>query len=268
MEEGDKYICENERLQAEEPIQLHLPLHSTQWWLDYSISPSSCLDHHSNPQQTLCLPISSISNNFWNVDNIESGSGYGLPNTNEYPILPCESSSSFSSGSSSLASPLGGTIGHQSFEPDTFHDIEANAFCKSPVQLQWTHEQFPNSTQPSTTPQPPTQLPKKQRPPILNSEPSYRHNLVERKYRSKLNTEYETLLSVLPPELIAEVNEARKAVKQPEKSLSKSEVLELAKEHIQMLEMERKDLENQNKVLGAEIEMLMEVWLGSEEGGG
>ena len=96
---------------------------------------------------------------------------------------------------------------------------------------------------------------------VIPSKGRKDHNLIEKKYRSKLNGQFETLLASLPPELVAEVNEARVAARQPEKAISKAEVLSLAKEHIEKLEKQRAALEKQRGTLRVGIRDLKDMWM-------
>ncbi|KAJ2904945.1 hypothetical protein MKZ38_006810 [Zalerion maritima] len=79
------------------------------------------------------------------------------------------------------------------------------------------------------------------------------HNMVERNYRTRLNTEYEKLLLAVP-------------VPSDGKKLSKHEVLELAREHIQSLEAECAVMRDENTELKKRIEELTALYQGASQG--
>ncbi|KAF8864822.1 hypothetical protein BDZ45DRAFT_669197 [Acephala macrosclerotiorum] len=85
------------------------------------------------------------------------------------------------------------------------------------------------------------------------SDGNSKHNLTEKRYRSRLNDKFENLLSALPPSLVADTHTG---AEHPEKKISKAEVLILAKEHIRALERAAEDLEGQNQALSDDIERL------------
>ncbi|CAG8960972.1 hypothetical protein HYFRA_00002510 [Hymenoscyphus fraxineus] len=64
------------------------------------------------------------------------------------------------------------------------------------------------------------------------------HNLIERKYRNRLNQQFDTLLSVLPVGATLKTGEEESSAKR----ISKAEVLILAKERIESLEKENAEL--------------------------
>ncbi|TVY86583.1 Allergen Fus c [Lachnellula willkommii] len=83
------------------------------------------------------------------------------------------------------------------------------------------------------------------------------HNLTEKLYRNRLNGQFETLLSALPP-----AHDAGDARNGEEKRVSKAEVLMLAKEHIRALEQTRLELEKERSGLVDNVESLKGVWIG------
>ncbi|CZR51954.1 uncharacterized protein PAC_01831 [Phialocephala subalpina] len=85
---------------------------------------------------------------------------------------------------------------------------------------------------------------------------NFKHNLTEKRYRSRLNDKFETLLSALPPSLVADT---QTSADHPEKKISKAEVLILAKEHIRALERAAEDLEGQNQALSDDMERLRKM---------
>lgn len=81
------------------------------------------------------------------------------------------------------------------------------------------------------------------------------HNLVEKQYRNRLNSQFESLLSAIP-EQIRQGGEAENsdgaADLAADRRVSKGEVLEMARKHIQSLERERDILEKEkNELLGS-----------------
>lgn len=84
----------------------------------------------------------------------------------------------------------------------------------------------------------------------------HKHNQVEKKYRSKLNGSFDILFAALPHDLVAEIQDARKSTKQAEKAISKSEVLALAKGHIENLEDLMEELEREKMSLASEVASL------------
>lgn len=90
-----------------------------------------------------------------------------------------------------------------------------------------------------------------------NSALRANHNLTEKLYRNRLNGQFETLLSALPP-----AHDAGDARNGEEKRVSKAEVLILAKEHIRALEQTRLELEKERTGLVDDVESLKGVWIG------
>ena len=260
---------------------ISLPVQSDPYWQHSTFVPSICAIEAELSQQSLVL--FPTSDGFWDGEAIHTDIGYIPRDMNACRTLPYDSES-ISSGSSTQVSPLEGVLETQSLDfhapptYETYSHTQSNQIDQIPIsesarqpptKPRWTtSQQPPKSSLEQFAMTAPQQISNRARPPILNSEPSFRHNLVERKYRSKLNNEYEALLNVLPPTLVAEVNEARRAAKQPEKSISKSEVLGLAKDHIEMLEKEGMALEMQRRTLTADLERMKEIWLSSLGHGG
>jgi hypothetical protein len=91
--------------------------------------------------------------------------------------------------------------------------------------------------------------------PSCGSDPANRtnHNLIERKYRNRLNEQFETLLSALPA---SRGNNQNKDEEFRAKRISKAEVLILAKERIEALERERGKLEFERCKLREDLDML------------
>ncbi|KAF4446055.1 hypothetical protein F53441_10279 [Fusarium austroafricanum] len=94
------------------------------------------------------------------------------------------------------------------------------------------------------------------------------HNLVEKQYRNRLNAQFESLLNALPEQARHgdsgsgngngnEDNESDHA-NDPDKRVSKGEVLEMARKHIQALERERNQLELENLELQGNLRRLKE----------
>ncbi|KAG4432617.1 hypothetical protein IFR05_011913 [Cadophora sp. M221] len=88
----------------------------------------------------------------------------------------------------------------------------------------------------------------------------HNHNITEKRYRSRLNDQFDTLLSALPASSVAAIEGSSGGKEQPGRKISKAEVLILAKEHIQALETSREDLEEQNRRLTADMEHLEIAW--------
>ncbi|KAG9239166.1 hypothetical protein BJ875DRAFT_244318 [Amylocarpus encephaloides] len=89
--------------------------------------------------------------------------------------------------------------------------------------------------------------------PPSSADPQTRtnHNLIERKYRNRLNGQFETLLSALPTPA-----EDSSRDEETEKRISKAEILTLAKERIESLERDMEALENQRGKLRGNLDML------------
>jgi hypothetical protein len=78
------------------------------------------------------------------------------------------------------------------------------------------------------------------------------HNHVEKQYRNRLNGQFESLLQMLPREENGLANEKR---------VSKAEVLILAKKHIEELEREKRELEEENVGLEETVTELKKRWV-------
>ncbi|KAH9214173.1 hypothetical protein DL95DRAFT_446694 [Leptodontidium sp. 2 PMI_412] len=88
----------------------------------------------------------------------------------------------------------------------------------------------------------------------------HNHNITEKRYRSRLNDQFDTLLSALPASSVSAIEGSSGGKEPPGRKISKAEVLILAKEHIQALETSREDLEEQNRRLAADMEQLEVAW--------
>lgn len=86
------------------------------------------------------------------------------------------------------------------------------------------------------------------------------HNLVEKQYRNRLNAQFESLLSALPEQLRAgnngNGNTDEAEGNGADRRVSKGEVLEMARKHIQLLEQERAQLERENLELHGNLRRL------------
>lgn len=91
------------------------------------------------------------------------------------------------------------------------------------------------------------------------------HNLVEKQYRNRLNAQFESLLNALPEQARfggnasgngnGDENESDGA-NEADRRVSKGEVLEMARKHIQALEQERNQLERENLELQGSLRQL------------
>ncbi|CZR67384.1 uncharacterized protein PAC_17283 [Phialocephala subalpina] len=87
------------------------------------------------------------------------------------------------------------------------------------------------------------------------------HNMVEKQYRTRLNGQFSTLLSALPPDVVGtEVDGSVSVNSGAEKRVSKAEVLVLAKKHIENLERTKKSLEGDKRHLIEDVQRLKEAW--------
>lgn len=85
------------------------------------------------------------------------------------------------------------------------------------------------------------------------------HNQVEKQYRNRLNHQFERLLAILPtPSDDGEGVDGEDAARISDRRLSKVEVLDMARQHIQMLEKEASDLEQQRQELVTSIGRMTE----------
>jgi hypothetical protein len=78
------------------------------------------------------------------------------------------------------------------------------------------------------------------------------HNLIEKNYRTRLNGQFETLLSVLPEDVLGE------RVSSSERKVSKAEVLILASTRISQLENARSQLKGEQDELLGQVDLLRE----------
>jgi Helix-loop-helix DNA-binding domain len=93
------------------------------------------------------------------------------------------------------------------------------------------------------------------------SKNRFSHDQTEKRYRKRLNYQFENLLSALPVRLIAE---SEGSIGGPddrrEKRISKADVLMLAKGHIEQLERKQSDLEVENRQMSARAKDAEERW--------
>ncbi|OAA53821.1 Helix-loop-helix DNA-binding protein [Niveomyces insectorum RCEF 264] len=103
------------------------------------------------------------------------------------------------------------------------------------------------------------------------------HNLVEKQYRNRLNAQFEGLMRALPQDVKAPgsgpgTSDEGFGGDAMEKRLSKAEVLEMARLHIQALEQERDDLIRERDQLQGNADILQGLYAGGVsdlgEGGG
>lgn len=94
-------------------------------------------------------------------------------------------------------------------------------------------------------------------PDLPSSKSKRSHNLTEKKYRTRLNGYFETLLSAVPKR--AGRGEVEGPGGEPEKKISKGEVLVLAMEYIRELERDQGELEAQRRALASDMEHLKDV---------
>ncbi|KUJ21427.1 uncharacterized protein LY89DRAFT_681934 [Mollisia scopiformis] len=81
--------------------------------------------------------------------------------------------------------------------------------------------------------------------------------MVEKQYRTRLNGQFSTLLSSLPPDVVGNETDSYGRVDSgAEKKVSKAEVLVLAKKHIENLERTKKSLECDKKALMEDVQRL------------
>lgn len=92
------------------------------------------------------------------------------------------------------------------------------------------------------------------------------HNLVEKKYRSRLNAQYEGLMNSLPPEMQSPTHNAAagssgaSSDQAADKPLSKGEVLERSTAYIQELESNHARLSEENEALTRNMERLCSMF--------
>lgn len=84
------------------------------------------------------------------------------------------------------------------------------------------------------------------------------HNLIEQKYRTRLNKQFDTLLQAIPRE-VTRIGDRE----EPEKKISKGDVLMFAKKYIEELERKQGILEGKSKCLTSEMNDLRGAWAAS-----
>jgi len=89
------------------------------------------------------------------------------------------------------------------------------------------------------------------------------HNMIEKKYRTRLNGQFSTLLDALPPAVTGtEINgDGGHDSGGTERKVTKAEVLVLAKTHIQTLERAKMTLESDKKALQEDVQRLKAAWV-------
>ncbi|TVY39910.1 Allergen [Lachnellula occidentalis] len=100
--------------------------------------------------------------------------------------------------------------------------------------------------------------------PQPSTGPRASHNLVEKQYRNRLNSSFDTLLAAIPAAMVGEeVTGFGCQGKGLERRVSKAEVLVLAKKHIETLERERESMYWEREELKGNLERLMIAWISS-----
>jgi Helix-loop-helix DNA-binding domain len=84
------------------------------------------------------------------------------------------------------------------------------------------------------------------------------HNMVEKQYRSRLNSHFASLLAKIPLELAAS-----SGLETGSKNVSKAETLALAERYIRMLQEESKELAKKNRRLEEDYDRLRKAWISS-----
>lgn len=92
------------------------------------------------------------------------------------------------------------------------------------------------------------------------------HNLVEKQYRTRLNDQFDFLLSSIPSDLVGHHMNGPERGDRPEKRISKADVLALAKKHIENLEKGKREVEEENVGLKRTNKQLNEVWMNQNGG--
>jgi hypothetical protein len=82
------------------------------------------------------------------------------------------------------------------------------------------------------------------------------------KYRKQMKDRYEQLLLALPVQ-VASINTNGKSGIVFQKNIRRGKVLDLAKEHIDLLEREKDKLEWERQILQREVKMYEDVWFGN-----
>ncbi|KPM37620.1 hypothetical protein AK830_g8943 [Neonectria ditissima] len=86
------------------------------------------------------------------------------------------------------------------------------------------------------------------------------HNLVEKQYRNRLNAQFESLLNALPEQIRTsgdgDESDGGAPVDWGDRRVSKGEVLEMARKHIESLEQERDTLEREKNELQGSLRQL------------
>jgi hypothetical protein len=77
-----------------------------------------------------------------------------------------------------------------------------------------------------------------------------------------LNDQFSALLEALPEELIGFDGSGSSNRANPDKPLSKIEVLDLAQKHIHMLEIHQADLSKESIILKRQLEVLRQIFAG------
>ena len=95
--------------------------------------------------------------------------------------------------------------------------------------------------------------------PTSNTKTS--HNMVEKKYRNRLNGQFSTLLGVLPPDLVAAEVEGYVRDGASAEKVSKAEVLVLARSRIENLVRENRELEGGKNALLQDMQRLEGDWV-------
>ncbi|KAH7140589.1 hypothetical protein EDB81DRAFT_723621, partial [Dactylonectria macrodidyma] len=97
------------------------------------------------------------------------------------------------------------------------------------------------------------------------------HNLVEKQYRNRLNAQFESLLNALPEQVRTggdgDDSEGGGPVDWGDRRVSKGEVLEMARKHIETLERERDVLEREKMELQGSLKQLNHSASGSDGAG-
>lgn len=99
---------------------------------------------------------------------------------------------------------------------------------------------------------------------VLDDHGRTSHNLVEKQYRTRLNGQFEALLSVIPKEAISSDCSEGESTAAAERKLCKAEVLVLARKRIKELEKTHEGLQSEYDTLTDSVEHLTEVWVAME----
>ncbi|KAF7538757.1 hypothetical protein G7Z17_g12582 [Cylindrodendrum hubeiense] len=235
-------------------------IHSSQSHYAFSSSWEDSLGHHEGTTPTVTTPAAQISTNPWTdpeelqqeTDRAQGSRPKKAPRSRKQKKDARKSSDAGTGPSPEAGSPSSASQNSRASVASKATSMASSVVSSSSAssrlsKLRSASRTSKNSyTKPSDTPE--------------ERRTRASHNLVEKQYRNRLNSQFESLLNALPEQIRTggdgEGSDGGGPVDWGDRRVSKGEVLEMARKHIETLERERDMLEREKNELQGSLHQL------------